>query len=407
MATRTAIGVAALLVSCTVLGLAGTDLVLPAVPHLPDFLGGTVSQSQLVLATFAAGTGVGLLLFGELGARLEHRRMLLVAMVLYGVLSGAAGLATSLPMLIALRFLQGVAAACAAVVAPGIVRALFDEQGALRALGALGSIESLAPAIAPIIGVWLFDAYGWTASFWVTAVAALLLSTAIAVLGKAIPEVVGNPSRLGYWLLLRNPVFQRYALSQGFGLGALLAFVFAMPTVFVVAFGGDITDFIIMQVSGISTFIIAANLSSAVVERLGREQTIYAGSLMVVLACAALAVYGLLGGREPLVIWILFLPFNAGFGLRGPPGFYCALQASGGDDARAAALVILYVMLVTAGATALLAPWVTLGLLPAALAATVLAFVSLLLLLKLPALPDDRGGADSDPAGSESSSVAD
>ena len=107
------------------------------------------------------------------------------------------------------------------------------------------------------------------------------------------------------------------------------------------------------------------------------------------------------------MIWILFLPFNAGFGLRGPPGFYCALQASGGDDARAAALVILYVMLVTAGATALLAPWVTLGLLPAALAATVLAFVSLLLLMKLPALPDDRGGADSGPAGSESSSIAD
>ena len=127
----------------------------------------------------------------------------------------------------------------------------------------------------------------------------------------------------------------------------------------------------------------------------------------MVLACAPLAVYGLLGGREPLVIWILFLPFNAGFGLRGPPGFYCALQASGGDDARAAALVILYVMLVTAGATALLAPWVTLGLLPAALAATVLALVSLLLLMKLPALPDEGDGAGVDCSGSEGSTNAD
>ena len=156
-----AVAVTAVLVCCTVLGLAGTDLVLPAVPGLPGSLGGTLAQSQLVLATFAAGTGVGLLLFGELGARVDQRSMLAVSLVLFALTSAAAALATSLPLLIALRFLQGVSASCAAVVSPGMVRALFSEQGAIRALGFLGSVESLAPAIAPIIGVWLLDRYGW------------------------------------------------------------------------------------------------------------------------------------------------------------------------------------------------------------------------------------------------------
>ncbi|GAB5415200.1 MAG: MFS transporter [Congregibacter sp.] len=371
--------VAALLVCCTVLGLAGTDLVLPAVPGLPEALGGTVGQAQLVLATFAAGSGIGLLLFGELGARLDNRRMLVIALCLYGVLSAAAAFSSSLMLLIALRFLQGVAASCAAVVTPGIIRALFDERGALRALAALGSIESLAPAIAPIVGVWLLKAYGWQASFWVTAVLAMLLAVSVFVASARIPMVTGNPSRLGYWLLLRNREFQRYAFSAGSSLGSLLVFVFAMPAVFVAAYGGEIRDFIIMQLLGISTYIVAANLASRLVHRFGEEATILGGSLITLFGSLLMLAYGLSGGREPWVIWLLFIPFNTGFGFRGPPAFFCALKASNGDDARGSALIFLYIMFITAASTAAVAPFVTLGLWPAALAASALAGVSVLL----------------------------
>ena len=384
-----AIAITGLLVCCTVLGLAGTDLVLPAVPGLPEALGGNIEQAQLVLATFAAGTGVGLLLFGELGTRLPHGPMLVGALVAYGLLSAAAASSSSLSLLIALRFLQGVAASCAAVVTPGMVRVLFDEQGALKAIGALGSLESLAPAIAPIIGVWLLHHYGWTASFHVTAVLALFLAGLVALAVRVIPRVQGNRSRLGYWVLLRNRTFQRYALTQGLSLGSLLAFVFAMPTIFVVALGGEMRDFIIMQVLGISCFILAANLSSRMVQRYGVEATIMGGSLLSQVACVGLLFYSALDEPRVWVIWLLFMPFNFGFGFRGPPGFYRALQASGGDDARASALVVLYVMLFTAAATASLAPFVTHGLLPAAIVATLLGAAGIALLWLMPAMEED------------------
>ena len=56
-------------VLATLLGFAATDLVLPAVPLLPQALDGTPAQAQHVLASFTAGLACGLLLFGELGAR--------------------------------------------------------------------------------------------------------------------------------------------------------------------------------------------------------------------------------------------------------------------------------------------------------------------------------------------------
>ena len=190
-------------------------------------------------------------------------------------------------------------------------------------------------------------------------------------------------------MLLRNPVFQRQALSQGLSLASLLVFVFAMPTVYVVALDGSLRDFITMQVIGISTYIIAANLSGRLSDRYGAEPLIAAGSVLALFGALLLLGYGLLGGRSPAVIWAFFVPFNMGFGFRGPPAFFLALKASDGDDGRASALIILYVMLFTAAGTALLAPVVARGLAPAAAAAALLGALSLLWLRVLPR-PADR-----------------
>jgi MFS family permease len=267
-----------------------------------------------------------------------------------------------------------------------MVRALFDERGALRALGFLGSVESLAPAIAPIIGVWLLARFGWQGSFWITALLAALLSLVMLLLRRRLPAVQGRRARNAYLLLLRNPGFQREALSQGCALASLLVFVFAMPTVFVVSLQGSLSDFITMQLIGISCFIVAANLSSRAVGRFGAQAVIRGGTLLALAGAAGLALYGLFGGARPLLIWLLFVPLNAGFGLRGPPAFFHALEASQGDDGRASALIILYTMLLTAAGTALIAPLIGYGLLPAAAAATLFGIVALVLLSRPQAL---------------------
>ena len=44
-----------LITAGSALGLAGTDLVLPAIPTLPEKLGGTQAMAQYVLAAYVAG----------------------------------------------------------------------------------------------------------------------------------------------------------------------------------------------------------------------------------------------------------------------------------------------------------------------------------------------------------------
>jgi MFS family permease len=374
----------ALVVASTLLGLMGTDLVLPAVPSLPETLGGDPGAAQLVLASYLAGTAIGLLAFGALGDRFSTRSLFIASLLLTAASSIACALAPTIWSLVGLRAVQGAAAAGPAVFAPAVIRAMFDERRAVRAIGTLGSIESLAPALAPILGAWLLALGSWRLSFELMGALALTLA-AVNLALPMIPQASRRP-RGSYAGLLGDPVYLRYALSQAFVLGGLLVFVFGAPAVFVRSFGGTLNDFIVMQVIGVSAFILTANGSASLAARFGAERMITAGTGLAAAGATATLAYAIAGGTSALAVTALFVPVTLGLGVRGPPGFYRAVLASRGDDARGSALVILAIMAAAAGGTATIAPFIEYGLVPLASAAFVLEVAALACLVLLPKL---------------------
>lgn len=360
----------------TVLGLAGTDLVLPAVPGLPRMLGGTIERAQLVLAAFTAGAGIGLLLCGELGARLDRRRVMAVSLLFYAASSALCAFSPSLDLLIALRFVQGASSVAPAVFAPGMLRALYDGPAAIGAMGRLGSIESLAPALAPIAGAALLAVAGWTSSFYLLAVLSFLLALLIAARPDLIPAPAVRHDGGHYGRLFANLAFTRLAISHAFTLGALLIVVFGAPTVFTTALGGSLTDFILMQVIGIAVFILAANRAAPLVTRFGAAAMIRAGAALFWTGTSALFAYAALGGGNSAVVIALMVLLNAGLGLRGPPGFYAAIVAAKGDDARGGALLVLSILATAAIGTAVVAPFIGAGLIAVAAPAWALSTIA-------------------------------
>jgi DHA1 family bicyclomycin/chloramphenicol resistance-like MFS transporter len=382
----------ALLVCGTVLGLAGIDLVLPAIPSLPDAITGSLERAQLVLASFAAGTAIGLLVFGELGARFDQRWLLIGSLLLYAALSYLAGQAESINELVTIRWFQGVASSAPAVFAPGMIRSMFDQRGAIKAIGLMGSIESLTPAFAPVAGAWLLTFADWRASFFITAALALALTIAIAFFGGKLLSSRSDIKRqqkhqASYFSLFANREFMRQGLSHACTLGGLLIFVFGAPTVIITSMGSDLSTFVIMQLIGISLFIISANLSDRLVMRFGSELMINIGSVLTAFGCLAIYLFSLFGDGDPRWLWLLFAPVNLGLGLRGPPGFYRAVVAAGDNDSRGAALLILFILGIAAGGTAAVAPFISQGLVPLSAAAAAVTLCSVVILAALRA-PD-------------------
>ncbi|MGK0374905.1 MAG: MFS family permease [Arenicella sp.] len=378
----------ALLVCGTVLGLAGIDLVLPAIPSLPSAISGSLESAQLVLASFAAGTAIGLLVFGELGARFDQRWLLIGSLLLYASMSYLAGQAESINELVAIRWFQGLTSAAAAVFAPGMIRSMFDQRGAIKAIGLMGSIESLTPALAPVAGAWLLTFTDWRASFYITAALAMLLTIAITFFGGTL---LSSRSQLkkqqkhkaSYFSLFANREFMRQGLSHACTLGGLLIFVFGAPTVIITSMDGDLSNFVIMQLIGISLFIISANLSARLVTRFGSAEMINIGSSLTAFGCLAIYLFSLFGDGDPRWLWLLFAPVNLGLGLRGPPGFYQAVVAAGENDSRGAALLILFILGIAAAGTALVAPFISQGLMPLSAAAATVTVGSVVILATL------------------------
>mgnify|MGYP003676035476 FL=1 len=375
-----------LLVLGTILGLAGTDLVLPAVPSLPDTLGGSQAMAQMVLAAFVTGGCIGLLMFGELGARIDQRNLLVLSLAAYALVSLACMAAPSLPALVGLRFAQGLTSSAAAVFAPGMIRAMFSEEKAVGALGFMASIESLIPALAPVLGVWLLVAFGWKSSFLVLGALSLGVAALVTLLRHRMPAPPSTRAPGSYLRHLITPTFLRYALSQAFTLGGLLIFVFGAPAMITKGLGGDLGDFIIMQVTGIAFFIAGSNFAGKLAARLGPEVMILFGSVLSAAGLLGILGYALAGGTHPLALAALFVPVNLGLGFRGPPGFYRAVVAARGDDARGSALVLVAILTTTAAGTAVAAPFVTLGMAPLAAIAAAVSCASVLCLIALPKL---------------------
>src|SRR5689334_4540115 len=93
------------------IGPLSIDMYLPAFPQIARTLGSGASQVQLTLTACVAGLALGQLIVGPVSDRIGRRLPLIAAMTLYAAASLLCSLAPSVPVLIGLRLVQGLAGA--------------------------------------------------------------------------------------------------------------------------------------------------------------------------------------------------------------------------------------------------------------------------------------------------------
>lgn len=157
----------AVLLACLgMLGPFSIDTFLPAFSGIAAALDATPVQMQQTLSSYLLGFAVMNLFHGALSDSFGRRPVVLWGMAAFSLASMGCALAGSIGQLVFWRTVQGMSAGAGIVVSRAIIRDMFDPSEAQRVMSQVTIFFGIAPAVAPMVGGFLFVHADWHSIFW-------------------------------------------------------------------------------------------------------------------------------------------------------------------------------------------------------------------------------------------------
>ena len=144
-----------------------TSIANVALPHIAGNLGATADESTWVLTSYLVSNAIILPMSGWLSTRIGRKRFYMACVVLFTVSSMLCGLATSLPMLILFRVMQGLGGGGLGPSEQAILADTFTPEKRNMGFAIYGMAIVVAPAIGPTLGGWITDNYSWHWIFFI------------------------------------------------------------------------------------------------------------------------------------------------------------------------------------------------------------------------------------------------
>ncbi len=138
-----------------------------ALPHIAGTLGASSDESTWVLTSYLVSSAIVLPMSGWLSNVIGRKRFYMTCVAIFTASSFLCGLATSLPMLIFFRILQGAGGGGLQPSEQAILADTFSAKQRGMAFAMYGMAVVVAPAIGPTLGGWITDNYSWHWIFFI------------------------------------------------------------------------------------------------------------------------------------------------------------------------------------------------------------------------------------------------
>src|SRR4051794_15870457 len=226
---------AALLALLGMLGPFSIDTYIPAFSGIGRSIGATPVEMQQTLSAYLFGFAFMNLFHGALSDSFGRRPVVLWGLVVFTIASLGCALSQTIGQLVLFRALQGLSTGAGIVVSRAVIRDMFPPAEAQKVMSQVTIYFGIAPAIAPIVGGFLFVNLGWHSIFWFLVAVGVVLFTANY---KLLPETLHAGHRQpfevkhllrGYWDLCSDPRFLLLALASGVPFNGMFLYVLAAP----------------------------------------------------------------------------------------------------------------------------------------------------------------------------------
>ncbi len=313
-----------LLAALGMLGPFAIDTYLPAFAGIAQQLHASPLQIQQTLSAYLFAFAFMSLFHGALSDSLGRRPVVLTGIAVFTLASAGCALSTSIAQLVAFRALQGLSTGAGIVVSRAVIRDLFPPADAQRVMSQVTLFFGIAPAVAPIVGGFLFVHAGWQAVFWfLTGVGVVLWLSNWCLLPETLPTAQRQPFEAahllkGYVTLLSHPRFVLLALASGVPFNGMFLYVLSAP-----AFLGEHlhlapTQFFWFFVCTISGIMGGAFLSGRLAGRIAPSRQIKLGfAVMLVVSVINLMANALFEADVRWSLWPIGL-YALGWALMTP-----------------------------------------------------------------------------------------
>jgi DHA1 family bicyclomycin/chloramphenicol resistance-like MFS transporter len=320
-----------LLTAVVGLGALSIDMFLPSLPAIATAFASPPATVQLTITLFLMAFAAAQLIYGPLSDRFGRRGVLIVGLALYAAAGLACALAPTIGILIGARVLQALGGGAGPVVARAVIRDLYDRERAARVFSYMAMVQSLNPMLAPVVGGYLHEAFGWRAIFHVLAGAGALF-VALMAAGVRETNVRRDPTALqpgalgrNVAVLLTDRAYVAYVLVNALMFGGQFAFISGSSFVLIGILGVSPSAFGFCFGAVALGIMTGTFLSGRFGGRLGLERTILCGTSLGAAAGLVLTALAWSGVLSVASIVAPMYVFAVGLGLTLPNGMAGAI----------------------------------------------------------------------------------
>lgn len=307
------------------IGLAGISaftmsVILPALPSMAAHYGVDYAVMQLAVSLYFAFTGVLQLILGPLSDRYGRRPVLLFSIGGFTLASLFCTVAPTAGWLLAGRLAQGVVVS-AMVLSRTIIRDTTSPEKAASLIGYVTMGMAVGPMLAPAIGGFLGETFGWQSIFLFTAaVGGTLWASCLVGLNETHVNRTGGfaKMRADAPALIRSRRFWGYVFTSGLAAGTYFAYLGGAPIIAVRIYGLGQTETGLFL--GLISFgyIFGNYISGRFGGHWGSRVMLSAGTVVATAGIVAAAGMVALGATHPIAFFGLMISVGLGNGMTLP-----------------------------------------------------------------------------------------
>ena len=266
----------------SMIGPFSIDAYLPSFPEIEANFG--VSRAMLTqsMSVYLIAFAISTLLWGPISDRVGRRLVILASMLIYIVASLGCAFSDNLNDFLISRTLQGFAASGGFIASRAMIRDAHDSESAHKAMSQVIMLFAIAPAIAPILGAWLQDHFGWRSVFWFL----MGFGGLLYIMTSFIKETLAKEHQQSlhpkmvlktYSRIIKHRQFVGLVLSISCSFSGVFLYIAGAPTVIYDFMKLTSSDFGLLFFPIVSGLIFGSFISGRLAHRLSKKLTIRIG----------------------------------------------------------------------------------------------------------------------------------